>query len=158
MSFHSPAISLSRRLAGAFLFLGLSVTSIAAEAEVLIVLNSRDANVSLIDPKTYALVGTVATGKEPHHLYPTPDGKSVLVANAASNDIAVLDPKTGQFKGRIKNIDDPYHLALSPNNKWMMIASNRLDHVDLYEYRDNPDGIPSLKRVKRWSAPKVKRQ
>ena len=59
------------------------------------VLNSRDASVSLIDQKTFTEVGRIDVGKEPHHLYPKPDGKSLIVANAMSNDLHFLDPVTG---------------------------------------------------------------
>ena len=34
----------------------------------------------------------VATGKEPHHLYLSPDEKSLLVANAVGDSITLVDP------------------------------------------------------------------
>ena len=43
---------------------------------------SLDASVSVIDPVTYQEIRRVPTGKEPHHLYLSPDEKSLLVANA----------------------------------------------------------------------------
>src|SRR5690606_31401463 len=45
------------------------------------VLNSRDADVSRIDRPSYAETARIPVGKEPHHLYPTPDGASLIVAN-----------------------------------------------------------------------------
>jgi YVTN family beta-propeller protein len=118
---------------------------------VIIVLNSRDANLSLIDGNTFTKIGIVPTGKEPHHLYPTPDGRALMVANAAGNSITVVDPITGQFKGNIPGIADPYHLALSPDFKWLLIAANRLNHVDLYSFAQTADGMPSIKLVQRWA-------
>ena len=55
-----------------------------AKQPLAIVLNSRDASVSLIDQSTYTVVAQVSVGKEPHHLYPVPDGRSLIVANAAT--------------------------------------------------------------------------
>ena len=49
------------------------------------VLNSLDGNVSVIDPTTWTEKKRIPTGKEPHHLYLTPDEKSVIVANALSD-------------------------------------------------------------------------
>ncbi|MFM7005605.1 MAG: YncE family protein, partial [Limnohabitans sp.] len=45
----------------------------------IFVLNSLDGNVSVIDPVTWAETKRIPTGKEPHHLYMTPDEKSVIV-------------------------------------------------------------------------------
>jgi YVTN family beta-propeller protein len=106
----------------------------AAQAPLVVVLNSRDATVSLIDQKTYAEVARVEVGKEPHHLYPKPDGRSLIVANAMSNDLHFLDPATGQVQRRIRNIDDPYQIGFSPDNRWFVAVGLRLDRVDLYRY------------------------
>ncbi|MGF6552948.1 YVTN family beta-propeller protein [Paraburkholderia youngii] len=54
----------------------------AAAAENVIVLNSADANVSLIDDAILKVVDTVAVGNEPHHLMATPDNQSLIVSNA----------------------------------------------------------------------------
>lgn len=105
-----------------------------ARSQVAVVLNSRDASVSLVDQKTFAEVGRIDVGKEPHHLYLKPDGKSLIVANAISNDLHFLDPITGQMQRRIRNIDDPYQIGFSPDNKWFVSVALRLDRVDLYAY------------------------
>ena len=39
-----------------------------AHANVVVVLNSRDATVSLLDPATYQEIGSISAGKEPYHL------------------------------------------------------------------------------------------
>jgi YVTN family beta-propeller protein len=122
----------------------------AAYAQVVVVLNSRDASVSLIDQKTFTEVGRVDVGKEPHHLYPKPDGKSLIVANAISNDLHFLDPVTGQVQRRVLDIDDPYQIGFSPDNKWFVSVALRLDRVDLYRY-DGRD----LTIVKRLPLPKA---
>jgi YVTN family beta-propeller protein len=121
-----------------------------AHAQVVVVLNSRDASVSLIDQKTFAEVGRVDVGKEPHHLYPKPDGKSLIVANAISNDLHFLDPVTGQIQRRVLDIDDPYQIGFSPDNKWFVSVALRLDRVDLYRY-DGRD----MTIVKRLPLPKA---
>ena len=100
----------------------------------VIVLNSRDASVSLIDQSTFAEVGRVAVGKEPHHLYPKPDNETLIVGNAVSNDLHFLDPRTGEVRGRLRNIDDPYQLAFSPDDRWFVTAALRLDRVDVYAW------------------------
>lgn len=100
----------------------------------VVVLNSRDASVSLIDQTSYAEIGRVAVGKEPHHLYPTPDNRQLIVASAVSNELHFLDPLSGEMRSRLRDIDDPYQLAFSPDQRWFATAALRLDRVDLYAY------------------------
>ena len=101
-------------------------------------LNSLDANISIIDPVTFKELRRVPTGKEPHHLYLSPDEKSLLVANALSDSITFLDPRTGNVQKVITGIADPYHLRFSPDMKWFVTAANRLDHVDIYKAVNKP--------------------
>lgn len=106
-----------------------------------IVLNSRDASVSLIDQATFREEGRVAVGKEPHHLYPTPDGRQLIVASSASDELYFLDPLDGRVLSRLRQIDDPYQLAFSPDQQWFVTAALRLDRVDIYRYRDGEKQI-----------------
>jgi YVTN family beta-propeller protein len=104
----------------------------AAADYPIIVLNSRDADVSLIHPRTHAVLGRVPTGKEPHHLYPTPDNRHVIVGNAVSDSLTVLDPLTGRVVANYPGVADPYHLGFSPDQAFFVTCANRLDHVDIY--------------------------
>jgi YVTN family beta-propeller protein len=100
----------------------------------LFVLNSLDGSVSVIDPVSWTEQRRIATGKEPHHLYLTPDEKSVIVGNAASDSLTFIDPRTAQVQRTLRGILDPYHLRFSPDMKWFVTAANRLDHVDIYHW------------------------
>jgi len=120
----------------ASLFFGLLVPAVApaAQSNVVVVLNSRDATVSLLDQQTYKEISTFPIGKEPHHLMATPDNKSLIVANAIGDELVFLDPKSGQIQRRIKDIADPYQIGFSPDQKWFVSNSLRLDRVDFYKY------------------------
>jgi YVTN family beta-propeller protein len=106
----------------------------AAQANVVVVLNSRDATVQLLDQASYKSLQTFAVGKEPHHLMATPDNKSLIVASSVGNELVFLDPKSGQVQRRIKDIVDPYQIGFTPDQKWFVATALRLDHVDLYKY------------------------
>ena len=111
----------------------------------IFVLNSKDANVSVIDPLTWKETKRIATGKEPHHLYLTPDEKSLIIANAASDSMTFIDPKTAEVQRTFRGILDPYHLRFSPDMKWFVTAANRLNHIDIYKW-DGTD-IALVKRI-----------
>jgi YVTN family beta-propeller protein len=120
----------------------------------IFVLNSQDADVSVIDPVNLRQVRRIPTGKEPHHLYLAPDEKTLIVANAASNSLTFIDPVTAEVRRTITGIVDPYHLRFSPDMRWFVTAANRLDHVDLYRWQGT-DAAEPLKLVKRIPAPKT---
>ena len=105
-----------------------------AQNNPVFVLNSLDGNVSVIDPVTWTETQRIPTGKEPHHLYLTPDEKSVIVANALSDSLTFIDPRTAKVQRTVSGILDPYQLRFSPDMKWFVTAANRLNHIDIYRW------------------------
>ena len=138
-----------------FVMLAASLLTLQVHAaRPIFVLNSQDATVSIIDPGTLKETARVPTGKEPHHLYLSPDEKSLVVANAAGNSLTFLDPTTGALQRTVRDIVDPYHLRFSPDMKWFVTAANRLNHVDLYRWQPEVSEQP-LKLIKRIAAPRT---
>ena len=123
----------------------------AKEPAPILVLNSLSASVSIVDPQRWVEVKRVPTGKEPHHLYLTPDEKSVIVANAVGNSLTFLDPRTGDVQRTVHNISDPYHLRFSPDMKWLVTAGNRLNHIDIYRW--NAGDLTLAQRVATGKTP-----
>lgn len=113
---------------------GLACSTLAHAADKVIVLDSGEAQLTLIDPASRQVVATEPTGKEPHHLMITPDGQSLIVADSVSNDLLFLDPHTGKIERRVEGIEDPYQLGFSPDHKWFVTTGLRLDRIDIYRY------------------------
>ena len=88
----------------------------------------------MVDPVTWKETQRFHTGKEPHHLYLTPDEKSLIIANALGDSLTFVDPKTAVVQRTLRGILDPYHLRFSPDMKWLVVVGNRLNHVDLYRW------------------------
>jgi YVTN family beta-propeller protein len=156
----SPSVSTRRRVLVAWAcalpacrLQAQGTTAPVSAARPIFVLNSLDADVSLIDPKTLATLRRIPTGKEPHHLYLTPDEKSVIVANALSNSLTFIDPVTGVVQRTLRDIVDPYHLRFSPDMKWFVTAANRLNHVDIYRW--HPGAAEPLVLARRIAAAKT---
>ena len=120
----------------------------------IFVLNSLDADISVVDPVSFTQLKRIPTGKEPHHLYLTPDEKSLIVANALGDSLTFIDPRTAQVQRVLQGISDPYHLRFSPDMKWFVTAANRLDHVAIYRWVPG-DAAKPLQLVKRVEAPKT---
>jgi YVTN family beta-propeller protein len=140
----------AKRLAGALAVACVAAASSAAQAvpNDVIVLNSAEATLSLIDQATQQVIGAaIPTGKEPHHLMLTPGGRSLIVANSVSNDLMFVDPRTGKLQKRLEGIEDPYQLGFSPNAKWFVTTGLRLDRLDIYSYDPRTDTPTLVKRL-----------
>lgn len=127
-------ISLPRSLALAAALCWAALQGAAAQTAPVFVLNSLDATVSVVDPASWKEVRRLPTGKEPHHLYMTPDEKSLIVANALGDSLTFIDPRTAEVQHTVRGILDPYQLRFSPDMKWLVTAGNRLNHVDMYRW------------------------
>lgn len=123
----------------------------AAQKAPVFVLNSLDADVSVLDPVSWREIRRIPTGKEPHHLYLTPDEKSLIVANALADSLTFIDPRTAEVQKTVRGVMDPYHLRFSPDMKWLVTAGNRLHHVDLYRW-DGKD-LALVKRIPTGKTP-----
>jgi len=121
-------------LAAAAVFSLIGHLNTAYAADRVIVLDSGESELSLIDETTHKVVGTEPTGKEPHHLMITPDGKSLIVADSVSNNLMFIDPHTGEVQRTVDGIEDPYQLGFSPDHKWFVTAALRMDRADIYHY------------------------
>ena len=141
----------SRLLTALVLTLYMPTVTATALLSPVFVLNSLDDSVSVINPVTWTETHRIATGKQPHHLYLTPDEKSVIVANALSDSLTFIDPKTAAVQRTVRGILDPYHLRFSPDMKWFVTAANRLNHIDIYRWDGN--SLTLAKRVPTGKTP-----
>ena len=124
--------------------------AVASASKPIFVLNSQEASISVIDPATWKETKRIPTGKEPHHMYLTPDEKSLIIANAASDSLTFVDPLTAEVQRTVRGILDPYQLRFSADMKWFVTAANRLNHIDIYKW----DGT-DLKLAKRIATGKT---
>lgn len=114
-----------------------------ARADTVLVLNSEEASYSIISRSSRTELVRLPVGREPHHLFRSPDGKDVLIGSTVTNELLVLDNKTGEKKGLVRDIVDPYQLGFSPDGKWFVTVALRLDHVDFY----HADGFKLANRI-----------
>ena len=81
------------------LLLGLMITFTSARAEadsgksVLLICNKSDDTVSFVDSETFVVLGTTTTGRGPHEIAVTPDGRWGCVPNyeASESSISHID-------------------------------------------------------------------
>ena len=84
-----------RRIAPFGAVLALAAGQALAQG-VAIVSSEKDHTLTLIDLKTQAVTGTIATCKRPRHMQITPDGKQLAVACGESAEADFIDLATRQ--------------------------------------------------------------
>ncbi|MGN6242219.1 MAG: hypothetical protein ACTHQ3_00920 [Motilibacteraceae bacterium] len=86
--------------------------------------NTLSNTVTVIDPKTYTVVGTLPVGREPQHVVPSWDLRTLWVNNDLGNSLTPIDPRTGKA-GKPVPVHDPYNLYFTPDGKSAVVmASN----------------------------------
>ncbi len=94
--------------------------------------NSGSNTVDVIDPATYKVVAHFDVGKQPQHVTPSWDMKTLWVLNDLGNSLTKIDPMTGK-KGETIPVDDPYNMYYTPDGKYAMVVAEaraRLDFRD----------------------------
>ena len=122
--------------------------SAAFAAGLAFVVNSNSASISVIDMSTHQELRRVPALREPHHLIPSPDGKSLLVGDTAGNQMLFLDPATGEVQRRVA-VADPYQLGFSPDGKFLVVNGLARNQIDVYE----PATMTLIKRFPAESTP-----
>ncbi len=83
--------------------------------------NSESSSVDEIDPRTYRVVRHVPVGRNPQHVVPSYDLKTLWVLNDLSNSVTALDPADGS-PGRTIAVDDPYNMYFTPDGKYALVV------------------------------------
>ncbi|MEU6921766.1 MULTISPECIES: YncE family protein [unclassified Streptomyces] len=85
--------------------------------------NTNSDTVSVIDPATYKVIKTIKVGRQPQHVVPSWDLKTLWVNNDIGDSLTALDPATGKT-GRTVPVSDPYNLYFTPDGKYAVVMAS----------------------------------
>ncbi|MCW7944251.1 surface antigen [Streptomyces hygroscopicus] len=86
--------------------------------------NTISNTVSVIDPETYKVIDTIPVGRQPQHVVPSWDLKTLWVNNDLGNTLIPIDPKTGKA-GKPVAVHDPYNLYFTPNGRYAIVMASK---------------------------------
>ena len=84
--------------------------------------NSDSNTVDVIDPKTFKVIAHFDVGKQPQHVVPSYDLKTLWVLNDLGDSLTKIDPATGEKKETIP-VADPYNMYYTPDGKYAIVVA-----------------------------------
>ena len=95
--------------------------------------NRGDNSVSVIDPDTRKVIDTFPVGRDPQHIVPSWDLRTLWVTNNAEGtdqgSLTPIDPATGKPGPPIK-VDDPYNLYFTPDGTSAIVVAEAMLRLD----------------------------
>jgi len=90
--------------------------------------NTESNTVTVIDPATYKVIHTLHVGKQPQHVTPAYDLKTLWVLNDKGNSLTSIDPATGKV-GKTVRVDDPYNMYYTPDGKYAIVVAEAMQRL-----------------------------
>src|SRR5580658_5402984 len=91
--------------------------------------NTGSASVDVIDPKSYRIVQHFKVGRQPQHVTPSYDLKTLWVLNDLGDSLTRIDPATAK-KGETVTVKDPYNMYYTPDGKFAIVVAERVHRLD----------------------------
>ncbi|GAA4545472.1 YncE family protein [Pseudonocardia xishanensis] len=97
---------------------GANMLSDAAKAATPLVYvpETKSGDVRVVDPRTFATVGTYHLGGELQHVVPSWDMRTLYATDDTTNKVVPFDPVTGR-PGAAIPVTDPYNMYATPDGK-----------------------------------------
>ncbi|MEU9481417.1 beta-propeller fold lactonase family protein [Streptomyces sp. NPDC048191] len=85
--------------------------------------NTISNTVTVIDPRSYKIIDTIRVGRQPQHVVPSWDLKTLWVNNDLGNSLTPIDPRTGKA-GKPVAVHDPYNLYFTPDGRYAVVMAS----------------------------------
>ena len=120
--------------ATAYTCLVLAVTPASAQQDLwLYVGSARGDDVSIIDMKTFKVVGDIKAGERVHGVCTDPDGKRLFVTIESDHTLRIIDTASQAQIGVVKVSGKPNECAATPNGKYVAVPIRDGDLVDIVD-------------------------
>jgi YVTN family beta-propeller protein len=108
---------------------GLLSASVKSFPSRVYVPNTVSNTVDVIDPATFRVIDHFRVGRQPQHVTPSYDLKTLWVLNDLGDSLTRIDPATGK-KGETVPVKDPYNMYYTPDGKFAIVVAERVKRLD----------------------------
>jgi YVTN family beta-propeller protein len=91
--------------------------------------NSGGNTVDVIDPHTFKIIDQFPVGRQPQHITPSYDLKTLWVLNDLGDSLTRIDPATGHALNTI-DVKDPYNMYYTPDGRYAIVVAERVHRLD----------------------------
>src|SRR4029077_15752785 len=91
--------------------------------------NSGSNTVDVIDPHTFKIIDHFDVGRQPQHVVPSYDLKTLWVLNDLGDSLTRIDPATGHKLDTIP-VKDPYNMYYTPDGRFAIVVAERERRLD----------------------------
>ena len=106
--------------------------------------NTESNTVDVIDPATYKVIGHFKVGRQPQHVTPSYDMKTLWVLNDKSSTLTRIDPGERQSEGPTIKVIDPYNMYYTPDGKYAIVVAEQRERLEFYDAADDEAGNTSF--------------
>ena len=103
---------------------GLVSPAVASALPRIYVPNTESDTVTIIDPRDYHVIETIKVGRQPQHVVPSWDLKTLWVNNDLGNTLIPIDPFTGKAGAPVA-VHDPYNLYFTPDGASAVVMASK---------------------------------
>ena len=97
--------------------------------DLIYVPNSGSNTVDIIDPRSFRIVNHFKVRRQPQHVTPSYDLKTLWVLSDLGDSLAKIDPATGK-QGETVRVKDPYNMYYTPDGKYAIVVAERVHRLD----------------------------
>src|SRR5579864_5404903 len=94
--------------------------------------NSESNTVTVIDPGTYRVIDEFRVGRQPQHVTPSYDLRTLWVLNDKGNSLTRINPATGKREINIR-VSDPYNMYYTPDGKYAVVVAERRKRLNFLD-------------------------
>lgn len=107
--------------------------AVSGVPERVYVPNAESNNVDVIDPRTFRVIDRYPVGKQPQHVVPSYDLKTLWAANDKGNSLTPIDPISGKPSGPAVPVQDPYNMYFTPDGRSAVVVAEQLRRLDFHD-------------------------
>lgn len=97
------------------------------------VTNSKGDDVTVIDPATMKVVGSIKIGANPHGVVASPDRRTLYVSVEGTDELAATDIATNQVKWRVKVGRAPNEVSITPDGRKVFVPLRNEAAIDVVD-------------------------
>ncbi len=111
---------------------GMLAPAVAGDKPLVYVPHNKPADVWVIDPATFQVVGKYKVGGELQHVVPSWDMRTLYATDDRTDQVMPFDPRTG-LPGKAFPVVDPYNMYFTPDGKYAISVAERMRKLVWYD-------------------------